>query len=122
MKVPSFLLRRLYVKNSLRNTEVGFEFRLKNALGSGYAYGLTAIQVDGEEIPSEQASFSVDGKALTFPEVSKETPATLAMNREAIISVDGHRLVAGAHKVTMGFRVVGLGELRFDLVDNLNEG
>ena len=35
--VPAFLLRRLYVKKSLRNTEDGFEFELRNRLGSGYA-------------------------------------------------------------------------------------
>ena len=122
MKVPSFLLKRLYVKGSLRNTEDGFEFRLKNGLGSGYAYGLPPLKIDGEEIPGERASFSVNGESLLFPEVCKEKPATLAMNREAIIGVNGHTLAAGAHKVTMGFRVVGLGELRFDLVDSLNEG
>ena len=121
MKVPSFLLKRLYVKGSLRNTKSGFEFRLKNGLGSGYAYGLPPLKVDDEELPAEETSFSVDGKSLTFPEVSKDTPASLSMNREAIISVDGHKLNPGPHKVTMAFTVAGLGELRFDLVDNLNE-
>ena len=32
MKVPSFLLRRLYAKGSLRNTDNGFQFELKNQL------------------------------------------------------------------------------------------
>ena len=35
MKVPAFLLKRLYVKGSLCNTDNGFEFRLRNNLGSG---------------------------------------------------------------------------------------
>ena len=33
--VPGFLLRRLYVKQSLANTEDGFQFELMNRLGSG---------------------------------------------------------------------------------------
>ena len=37
VSVPGFLLRRLYVKESLKNTDTGFEFLLRNRLGSGYA-------------------------------------------------------------------------------------
>lgn len=121
MKVPGFLLKRLYVKGSLRNTPEGFEFKLKNSLGSGYAYGLLPLTVDGTEISIEQACFSVDGRSLAFNQVSKATPATLAMNREATISVRGHTLTPGPHRIGMGFLVTGLGELRFDLTDTVAE-
>ena len=43
------------------------------------------------------------------------------MNREAIVSVAGRTLPAGAHTVTMGFTVAGLGEISFDLVDTIDE-
>ena len=122
MKVPAFLLKRLFVKGSLRNTSGGFEFKLKNQLGSGYAYGLLSLRVDGEEIPADRATFSIGGKTMAFPDVSKESPASLAMNKEATITVKGRMLTPGAHKVNMGFIVAGLGELRFDLVDTVVEG
>jgi len=118
VKVPGFL-KRIYVKGSLRNNGGGFEFKLKNALGSGYAYGLLPMAVDGVEVPAGESFFSVDGRSLAFDQVSKERPATLAMNREATISVQGKTLTPGPHKVSIGFLVVGLGELRFDLTDNL---
>ena len=117
IKVPSFLLKRLYVKGSLRNTEEGFEFRLKNSLGSGYAHGLLPLKINGEEIPVENATFAVDGKQVPFPEVTKESPASLSMNREAVIAVRGHKLDGGPTRVSMGFVVGGLGELTFDLTD-----
>ena len=60
-------------------------------------------------------------KTLAFPEVDKDNPASLAMNREAIVSVAGRTLPAGAHTVTMGFTVAGLGEISFDLVDTIDE-
>ncbi len=121
MKVPSFLLKRLYVKGSLRNTDGGFEFLMRNNLGSGYASGLSPVRVDGEELPAEQASFSVDDKTLAFLEVNKDNPASLAMNRDATVSVDGHTLSPGAHTITMGFTVAGLGEISFDFVDTIEE-
>ena len=82
MKVPSFLLKRLYVKGSLRNTDDGFEFRLSNTLGSGYAQAISPVRVNGEELPAEQSSFTADGKTQAFLEVDTDNPASLAMNRE----------------------------------------
>ena len=119
IKVPGFLLKRLYVKGSLRNNGHGFEFKLKNSLGSGYAQGLLVLKVDGQDIAVEQSTFAVDGKTMAFATVSKQNPASLAMNKEATIAVKGQALPPGAHKVNMGFVVTGLGELRFEFADNV---
>lgn len=119
IKIPGFLLKRIYVKGSLRNIPDGFEFKLKNTLGSGYANGLLPIVMDGEALPAERAYFSVSEKRLAFPTVSRANPATLAMNREATITVEGRTLTPGAHQFRMGFNVTGLGELSVDLVDTV---
>ena len=122
MKVPAFILKRLYIKGSLRNTPEGCEFKLKNTLGSGYAIGLLPVTVDETLIAQDHAFYTVDGKRVMFTAVTKESPATLAMNREATITLHGHTLQPGPHKVSMGFKVTGLGDLTFDLLDNLAEG
>lgn len=77
------------------------------------------MTVDGAVVPVERSHFAVDGRRLAFSDVCKERPATLTMNREATISVQGFRLSPGPHRVNVGFVVLGLGELRFDLVDTL---
>ena len=46
MKVPGFLLRRLYVKGSLRATETGFSFELHNSLGSGSVNEMRPLTLD----------------------------------------------------------------------------
>ncbi|MCI0438382.1 MAG: DUF6379 domain-containing protein [Chloroflexi bacterium] len=115
--VPGFLLRRLYVKKSLKNTQSGFEFQLKNGLGSGYAHTMRPLSVDGEEIPTTHTYFTFEGKETPFSAVSKENTFTLAMNRAITIQVDGARLSPGPHKIGMGFDVPGLGTLRFDFTD-----
>ena len=120
--VPGFLLRRLYVKQSLQNTPTGFEFQLKNGLGSGYAHKLFPLTVDGDEIPLESASFVLDGVAIGFGEVSRENTFTLAMNRSITIRVDGVTLDAGPRRIGMGFEVPGLGALRFDFTEVVADG
>jgi len=119
MKVPSFLLKRLYVKGSLRATEDGFRFSLKNTLGSGYAQRLLPLKVDGEELPAERCFFLNDGKEIAFPAVSKETPFTLGLNRETSMLVRGRKLAPGPHKLGIGFTVVGLGDLSFEVADEV---
>ena len=121
--VPGFLLRRLYAKGSLRSTVDGFQFTLKNNLGSGYGRRMLPIAVDGEETALEAASFEMDGETVPFTEVSQERPFTLAVNRETVITVrTGVPLSPGAHRVRMGFEVQGLGTLSFDFTDAVGEG
>ena len=56
VSVPGFLLRRLYVKGSLKNAAGGFEFEFRNSLGSGYSQKVWPLKLDGEEIPADGAT------------------------------------------------------------------
>ena len=117
VSVPGFLLRRLYVKQSLRNTPEGFQFEIKNSLGSGYAHRLMPLTVDGSEVPISQAFFILDGSQTAFVDVSKENTFTLAMNKSITIRAHNVTLDAGLRKIGMGFEVPGLGSLKFDFTD-----
>ena len=115
--VPGFLLRRLYVKQSLANTEEGFQFELMNRLGSGYSHKVHPLTVDGDELPIDSSEFDLEGAIVRFDEVTQESTLTLAMNKAIIVRVTGTRLEPGAHKIGMGFDVPGLGTLSFDFTD-----
>ena len=121
MEVPAFLLRRLYVKGSLRNQEGGFAFDLMNGLGSGYAEQVLPISIDGETLPVEVAAFTVGGETMRFVDVSAERPMTLGLNKTVTISIDGKTLAEGKHKIGMGFVVTGMGEMQFDVTDLIGE-
>ncbi len=122
MQVPGFLLRRLYVKGSLRNANGGFEFDLKNSLGSGYAEQVLPLVLNGEELPLASTRFTIDGDSVRFDEVSAEKPMTLAMNKMVTIGVDGRALPAGKHKLGIGFIVSGMGRLQFEVTDAIGDG
>ena len=117
VSVPGFLLRRLYVKQSLANTEDGFQFELMNRLGSGYSHKVLPLTVDGAKIPIDSAEFDLEGKPTRFDQVTEQSTLTLAMNKAIVVRVTGTRLEPGAHKIGMGFDVPGLGTLRFDFTD-----
>ena len=118
ISVPGFLLRRLYVKDSLRRDESGgFEFQLKNDLGSGYAYKIWPIKIDDIELTEDRAQFITDGKVTKFKEVSKNHTFTLGLNKIITVQILGFDLSSGPHKIEMGFDVPGIGTLRFDFTD-----
>ena len=122
VSVPSFLLRRLYVKGSLKNTADGFEFELRNRLGSGYALRVHPLTVDGAEIAASASSFVMeDGAVVRFDEVSEANTLTLALNKSIWVKATGARLERGARKIGMGFDVPGLGTMRFDFTDAIED-
>lgn len=120
MQVPSFLLRRLYVKGSLRNVDGGFAFDLSNTLGSGYADQVLPLRIDGDDVPPASCAFVVDGQPQRFDEISAGSPMTLAMNGTLTVRVHGRPLAAGEHAVEMAFIVTGMGEMRFDMKDTID--
>jgi len=122
MQVPAFLLRRLYVKGSLRNVDGGFAFDLMNKLGSGYADAVLPLTVDGAGVPKERAAFAVGDERTRFSEITPERPFTLAMDRTLTVEVEGLTLTGGPHTIGIGFVVTGVGEMRFDVTDTLAEG
>lgn len=119
ISVPSFLLKRLYVKGSLRNNAHGFQFELKNTLGSGYGTELLPLKLDGKELPREDSYFIVDSEDVPFSEVSRDRPFTLPMNRKLTILVKGTTLSNEPHKIGLGFVAEGLGKLYFEITDLL---
>ena len=120
--VPRFLLRRLYVKRSLRNTADGVEFQLKNNLGSGYAHKMQPLKIDDESIDPDKTLFFPEGEGpVQFSEVSKEKTFTLAMNKSITIQAEEIILEPGQHKIEMGFDIPGLGTLRCDFTDIIGD-
>ncbi len=121
--VPAFILRRLYLKGSLRNTLDGWQFTLRNSLGSGYANGLVPLKLDdSQEIPMNETSFESDGKTITFDQVNEDNTFGLKMNTEIVITVTGEPLPTGEHTIYFGCIVPGLGQIGFDFTDEISPG
>ena len=115
--VPSFVLRRPYVKGSLHNTPRGFEFSLCNRLASGYARRLLPISINGQPSDIACCHFYVGDVRHSFREVSNDTLFSLAVNKTTVVAVEGRPLESGPQPIGMGFDVRGLGVLKFDFTD-----
>jgi hypothetical protein len=118
MMVPAFLLKRLYVKGSLKPIADGFEFTVLNQLGSGYARQMLPVTLDGEKMPLDRTYFRREGGSeILFSDVCEQEPFTLEVGKALAIGVHGVELAPGAHKVGLGFVVQGIGALSFEVSD-----
>ena len=117
VSVPRFLLRQLYVKGSLKNTSEGFEFQLKNRLGSGYTHKMYSLILDGTKLQLDSTFFVLDKQETKFSSISHEKTFTLPMNKIIRVYVNEITLEPGSHTVEMRFDVPGLGTLKLDFTD-----
>ncbi len=115
--VPPFLLKRLYVKQSLCNNRDGFQFELHNTLGAGYGTEILPLTMDGRELAKEDSFFVLENEAVSFSAINKNRPFTLPMNKKITILVKGVSLTEGPHRIGLNFVAQGLGRLGFELAD-----
>lgn len=119
MKVPSFLLKRLYVAGSLRNTEDGWTFTIRNSIASGEANGLEPLVVDGRPLPAERCFFHLEAAPVPFTAVSADRPFGLEEGTDIVISARDEQLPAGRHTVLMAFDVPPFGRLSLNFSDEI---
>ena len=105
--VPEFILKKLFVKNSLQETESGFSFILNNTFAPATIHAVR-MEVDGVAVPPDALSVQT-GEQTGQPvsAFSSQVPLTLPVNRPVKLTVDGMR--------------IGKGELKF-FIDTLEAG
>ena len=118
--VPSFLLKKLYVKKSLRNTAAGFELTIQNTLAPGTIMGLAPLQVDGVAYPLEQTEAILpDGSKHSATEVSPQEPVRFAVGDRVTLVVTAEPLPAGLHKLIISAKTKEAGNLQIPAEDTI---
>ena len=118
--LPVFLLKKLYVKKSLKNTANGFELAIQNTIAPGTIVGMLPVVVDGKECPLEQTRVVVaGGKTLTSTEVSARSPLQFGVGLKVTIQVDGDPLAPGPHSLVLSPKTKEAGTLKIPVDDTV---
>lgn len=119
MQIPSFLLKKLYVKGSLENVDDGFHFKLKNSLSPATAIGMEPIKVNGNEYSMADTTITIEGESMVAAEVDGGKTFTIKVGPEIIIHVKGVQLPEGEHKIDISLTTKEAGKLAFDVADSI---
>ena len=120
--LPSALLSKFYERESLRNTDTGFELCFKNRLAPSTIVAIGPLTVDGYVYESDQLSVSFERPAQghrpppepvarTAKDFEKKGPKPFDINAILRVSVMGTKLSPGSHQVTWTFRTKEVGAI-----------
>src|SRR3712207_5356448 len=117
--IPSMLLRQLYTNNSLKNTDGGIQFAIKNRLSDAEFIELTGIKIDAADVPLDKISVDLgDGNFVPAESVKNVSfPLRKTLNVKAEIG----NLARGKYKISIAFKAKPFGDLKFDVEDAIAE-
>jgi hypothetical protein len=117
--VPSLLLNKVYQTGSLRHTENGFTFTLRNPTMPVALERLSDIRVDGVTIEAAQVELIRGGVSRRASTISPQAPLEIPSNERFAILVHNHPLAHGAHELELTAHFHGLGEIAAKIKDKL---
>lgn len=117
--VPPALLKKLYIKGSLINTEDGFVFKLKNTLAPGTITAFKGIEVDGKPMPVESVYLITPSSERQAAEVGAKNPFPLQINQEVTMAVRGLKLAPGRHTIIIKIITKEVGDLEIPVEDEI---
>lgn len=131
--LPASLLKRLYVRESLRNTESGFELAIRNSVAPSTMIGLGPLVIDGRGIEGERLGLCLERSSLPFgrrPEplvragkdVTPGKALRFDLNTTARVQVTGQWLEAGEHRISLVIKTKEVGDITIEAVDICAEG
>jgi hypothetical protein len=118
-KIPDFILKALYVRGSLRRTDQGIEFQLKDELGPARIAGAVPLRVDRQPVPVADCGFVRGDREETFEAVTAENSVLMRKGEAVTVRVRGLSLRPGRHTLDIGVLVKDMGEIRFTVGDIL---
>lgn len=111
--VPEFMLRKLFVKDSVKTDENGFSFALNNTFAPATVTKF-ALTVDGKEVPQEDLRIQAgDGEEMSTADLNKDKPFSLPVKVLITLTVSGHAL--GEGNLGISLDTVEAGPLVFGL-------
>lgn len=117
--IPSFLLAKLYVKGSLKNTDTGFELALKNIIDSTLLIGIGPITAGGRAYDGAAITLIVFEKSVNGAELSRQNPVSVRMGVPLKVCVTGDPLSPGAQRVSVAATTSDIGKIQFDISDTV---
>ena len=117
--IPSFLLAKLYVKGSLKNTENGFEFSLKNIIDSTMLIGIGPITVGEKNYEGDAVVMITNDRTVNGAELACGNPVPVRMGTPLKVSVVGEKLAIGSNKISVSATTGDIGKIKFDISDTV---
>lgn len=121
--VPKLLLKQLYTFGSLRNTEKGVKFSVKNRLKDAQLTQLECVKIGEKRVSPKDIMVDIgNGKLFPASEISKNNPVEFPLRKIVSMYAKIDPLTKGTYSLRFIFRAKPFGKLEFLVDDSLKEG
>ena len=121
LAIPSMLLKQLHTSGSLKNTEEGVEFAVKNRLSDTTLTGLSGLKFDGYEVPADAITIRLEDGATLTPAELAAAPLDFPLRRTLAIVSAIDPLPVGKHEIEVRFEARPFGKLKLKVDDSITE-
>lgn len=119
--IPEFLIKRIYKKGSLKQTENGICFDLKNVLGPGFISGLGFVKINDAVFEADKVTFVTQGTEIPAESVSEAHPILFRLGQEGTMILEGAKgLKEGINQIIIELMNPEAGKVQLSLMDNFN--
>ncbi len=116
---PPFILAKLYVKGSLKSTETGFEFSLKNIIDATMLSGIGPIAVGDKVYEGAAITMALADQRWQGDQIDKTNLVPVKMGVPLRVMVQGEPLTAGDVRVSVTATTSDIGKIKFDVKDKI---
>ena len=110
MKIPSLILRQLYTYSSLKNTNGGVRYSLKNRLSDAKLVGVSDLKIDKKSIPNDAVHLIINGKEYKMQEIAAVSPVDFPLKQVVDVFMAIPHLDEGKHEIEISFVTDGFGK------------
>jgi hypothetical protein len=112
-------LKKLYLQDSLQNTEDGFQFIIKNVLMDGTVTHPLKLLMDNKPIDPDSITVSAGDLSMPVTEISESNQLPLKVGVEVTVVVHGDPLSSGEHTLDVTASTKEFGDIEFSIKDSL---
>ena len=100
--VPEFLIKRIYQKGTLKQSENGASLILKNVLGPGQISGFNYVKINDVTYEPKDVKFVMNGQEFIGTDVTEESPIAFRLGQSGTLIMSGAQsVVAGVNKIVI---------------------
>ena len=117
--IPEFLIKRVYKKGSLKQTEDGVCFDLKNVLGPGFISGFNFVQINDLTFGADKVKLLTQGAEIPAETVSEENPVAFRLGQEGTLILQGAKCLRdGINQIIIELMNPEAGKVKLSLTDD----
>ena len=119
--IPSFVLKRLYRRGSLRNMPDGCAFDLHNNIVHATLTRFYGLELDGDRLAADEGvAFLSHGKLQPVGDIVPTRPIQLPSGETFTLCLRNRWLAPGKHTIRLRIRVQEVGDLDITVTDSLS--